>query len=63
MKDNTALVGIDAIVDFTGRPWNVIKKWIANDNFPAKKRDGRWESDTVLINDHRRQQIIGVSGK
>lgn len=58
MKSNTSLVGIDAIVQFTGRPWNVIKKWIDEENFPAKKRDGRWESDEILITNHRRRRII-----
>lgn len=58
MNDSTSLVGIDAIVDFTERPLNVIRKWISEDNFPAKKRDGRWESDKILIMDYRRQQIM-----
>ena len=59
MESNTSLVGRKEIVSFTGRSWNVIKNWIANDNFPAKKRDGRWESDKVLIINYRRQQIMG----
>lgn len=58
-SSNTSLVGRKEIVDFTGRSWAVIVKWIDHDNFPAKKQEGRWESDKTLIMDWRRQRIKG----
>ncbi len=42
---------------FTGRSWPVIKKWIDEDGFPARKIDGVWEADGDLVIEWRRQQI------
>ena len=59
MKNDTALVGRKEIADFTGRSWNVISRWISAGNFPAKKQDGRWESDKTLIVNWRRRRLTG----
>lgn len=59
MGKTTVLSGTKEISRFSGRPWNTIKKWIASRNFPARKIDGRWESDAELIARWRRRQIGG----
>lgn len=43
------LVGMKAISEYSGRSENTIKKWIREQNFPAVLVDGRWESNSVLI--------------
>lgn len=64
-SNNTSLVGRREIIGFTGRSWAVIQKWIDSANFPAKKQDGRWESDKTLIVSWRRRRIedLAVSGE
>ena len=47
--DTAALFGRKQIQTFTHRSWPVIRKWIAEENFPARKIDGVWESDKGLI--------------
>lgn len=32
-----------------GRSWKTIRRWIREEGFPAKKIDGRWQSDPVMI--------------
>lgn len=56
-QPTTVLQGIDDITTYAQRPWNTIKKWIEEKNFPARMIDGRWESDTELITRWRRRQI------
>jgi hypothetical protein len=34
-------------------------EWIKEEGFPAKKLSGIWESDTELISEWRRKQILG----
>lgn len=51
------LLGMKAIADFTGRDRATIMKWIEKENFPAAKVDGRWESNTNLIEDYQRRRI------
>ena len=53
----TILVGMKAIRQYVGRSEATVLKWIKNDGFPAKKVDGVWESDTVLIEKWRRKMI------
>lgn len=56
-KAITTLLGMKEIMDYTGRNRIIVMKWIENDNFPAVKVDGRWESDTDLIDEYRRRRI------
>lgn len=51
------LQGRKAIVEHVGRPWSKIKVWVKKKGFPAANMDGRWESDTELILQWRREQI------
>ena len=53
------LIGQKEIVEFTRRNWRVIKVLIETKGFPAVKVGGRWESDTELIREWRRKQILG----
>ncbi len=57
MEKRRMLTGIKEIQGFVGRSWNTIRMWIAKKDFPAKKIDGVWESDTELIIEWRRKQI------
>ena len=45
------------IAAYTGRDRATIMKWINDENFPAIKVDGRWESNTDLIDTYRQQRI------
>ena len=51
------LIGMDAIEDYTGRNKRTIRKWVEQNNFPAIKIDGRWESNTALIDQWRLRRI------
>lgn len=61
MKHTTMLCGRDEIEKYTRRSWKIIQKWLRHHRFPAKKIDGQWESDTMLIDDWRRDQINGAN--
>lgn len=50
--------GKKALCGHMGRGWDTIQKWIKEDNFPARKIDGRWESDMALIATWRRDMIL-----
>ena len=54
------LTGSKEIQSFVGRSWNVIYKWISEKKFPAVKIDGVWESDTELILEWRKKQIMKI---
>ena len=56
-KPATALLTMQEITEYTGRNRATIKRWIKEDNFPAVKIDGRWESNTDLIGEFRRRRI------
>lgn len=59
------LVGMQEIEKYVGRPANTIKLWIRDNNFPAIKINGRWESNTDLIDSFQRRRIetmIGCEG-
>lgn len=56
-KPATALLTMQEITEYTGRNRATIKRWIREDNFPAVKIDGRWESNTDLIDEFRRRRI------
>jgi hypothetical protein len=51
------LVGMQEIEKYVGRPGNTIKQWIRDNNFPAVKINGRWESNTDLIDAYRLRRI------
>ena len=56
------LVGMKEIEQYVGRPGNTIKLWIRDNNFPAVKINGRWESNTELIDTYRRRRIESMIG-
>ncbi len=51
------LMGMDEICAYAGRHKSVIKRWIERDGFPAALIDGRWESNTTLIDKFRLLRI------
>jgi hypothetical protein len=53
----TLLLGKDEICDYVRRGWAKIEIWIKKKRFPAKKIDGVWQSDTVLIDEWFRRVI------
>jgi hypothetical protein len=57
---STILSGRKEIQSFVGRRWDVIAAWIKGRSFPAEKIDGRWESDTDLVLQWRRDQIVNT---
>ena len=64
MATNTGkiLVTMNEIEKYTGRPGNTIKKWVRENNFPAVFVDGRWESNTELIDSWQRRRIEKMTG-
>ncbi|MDD5643281.1 MAG: hypothetical protein PHX53_16635 [Syntrophales bacterium] len=53
------LTGKKNICNFLGRSWDTVERWIREREFPARKIDGVWESDSALITEWRRNQING----
>lgn len=53
------LTGKKNICNFMGRSWDTVERWIRDREFPARKIDGIWESDSELITAWRRRQING----
>lgn len=53
----TALVGKKDISRYAKRSWQTVKGWIERRKFPAKKIDGIWESDKILVDEWKREQI------
>lgn len=51
------LLSMDEIEAYVGRSRRTIKKWVDEENFPAVKIDGRWESNTGLIDAFREKRI------
>lgn len=45
------------ICAYTGRNEGIIHKWIEKERFPAAFIDGRWESNTTLIDAWQLQRI------
>lgn len=62
MAQGKTLVGIIKIAEYTGRGKGTIKKRIKDENFPALKVDGRWESNTVLIDEYEQRRIAQACG-
>ena len=56
-KPANMLMGMKEIANYTGRDRATVMKWIKSENFPAAKVDGRWESNTDLIDDYQRRRI------
>lgn len=55
--NNGFLVGKKEIALYVRRSWDIILIWIKTRGFPAQKRDGVWESSTMLIDEWRTTQI------
>lgn len=67
MTENTALSGIDAIADFCRSillPASKasILQMIRDENFPAKKIGGVWDSDKEAIIKWRRERLMTENG-
>ncbi|MEW5734019.1 MAG: hypothetical protein AB1921_04140 [Thermodesulfobacteriota bacterium] len=62
-NSNTGLCGMKDLVRYTGRDKRTVLKWIREHGFPARRLDGRWESDTVLIDEWRRKRILSRLGE
>jgi len=56
-KSTTRLLGMKEIAEYTGRSPKIVIKWSENDNFPAVKIDGQWESNTDLIDGYQLRRI------
>jgi hypothetical protein len=52
-----SLVGKKEITVYARRSWMTIRKWIKAEQFPARKIDGVWESDSALIDEWKRTKI------
>jgi hypothetical protein len=63
VKPGKILVTMGEIEAYTGRPGNTIKRWVKENNFPAIKIDGRWESNTDLIDNFQRRRIENMTGE
>lgn len=61
-KKGKILVTMAEIEEYTGRSGKVIKQWIKDHNFPAVMIDGRWESNTDLIDSFQRRRIEKMTG-
>ncbi len=58
MNQGKPLSGMDEITDYARRSSVTILDWIRHMSFPARKIGGIWESDTALIDQWRREQIL-----
>lgn len=56
------LVTLEEIATYSGRSKNTILKWVEENNFPAIKVDGRWESNADLIEDWQRRRLEKITG-
>lgn len=61
-EQSRMLLSMDEIEAYTGRSRQTIRKWVEDDNFPAVKIDGRWESRTDLIDAYRERRINRLVG-
>jgi len=57
MATSKILVGKKAISGFVGRSWGTVKRWIKEEDFPAKKIDGGWHSDSDLVHEWLKGKI------
>lgn len=57
MEQKKILVSIEAIAKYFGRSKNTVKDLVKSDNFPAVKIDGRWESNTELVDTYQRNRV------
>lgn len=57
MAKGQTLVGLVMIAEYVGRGRKTIRKRIRDENFPALMVDGRWESNTVLIDEYEQRRI------
>jgi hypothetical protein len=52
-----SLVGKKEITAYVRRSWVIIRRWTLKDNFPARKIDNVWESNTDLVDEWKRTKI------
>jgi predicted DNA-binding transcriptional regulator AlpA len=57
--ESTALHGMKAICEYTGKSENTVIKYIRDEGFPASKIGGAWESDAAAIDAWRQKRILG----
>lgn len=51
------LFGIDSIAGYFQSSPNTIRKLVKEENFPAVRLNGRWESNTELIDAYQRNRV------
>jgi len=56
-KSETALVGMAAICQYMNRGEKTVLNLIRDEDFPARKLGGIWESDKELVDKWRRRRI------
>ena len=56
---NKNLTGRKEILEYARRSWQTVERWIKEEEFPARKLDGVWESSTDLIDEWKREKING----
>lgn len=56
-KSGKILITLEEIAIYSSCSKNTILKRVEDDNFPATKVDGRWESNTDLIDSWQRRRI------
>lgn len=57
MVESTALVGMKMICEYVRRSESTVLKLIREEEFPAEKVCGIWESDILLVDEWRREKI------
>jgi len=62
-RNENRLSGVKAIREYTERPWETILPLIVEENFPAIKIRGRWESLTYLIDEWFAERIRKAGNK
>jgi hypothetical protein len=56
---NKSLTGVKEITRYAKRSWMTVKIWIKEDDFPARKIDGVWESMTDMVDEWKAKKIQG----
>jgi len=56
-KDNRILTGRKQITAYVGRSWAIVKKWIAQEGFPAVLVDGVWTSYVDLVDEFVKAKV------
>lgn len=63
-KAGTILLGMKDICNYTGYGRHFIEHAVGHERFPATKIRGRWQSNTLLIDEWQlrivRERVVGV---